>query len=299
MTTKRNITRGSRIDGTHWDKPLPVVPEHLRPGNVMSTRTLKGQGFSDADIRHVVNSGSLTRVRQGWYAGPDPDPMVVRAVRAGGVLGCSSALVHHGAWRPLQPRLHIYRSRSERARARRRDWCTAPGCDQSVPVAVVPIDLAISQARRCLPAEEVLAQVESLVRQGVVRRSDAEYLLGPVLGSMLDVSGSGTETLVRMRLQALGIKLRTQVRIKGVGRVDFVIGDRLVLEVDSVQYHGPNAAYHSDRRRDQALLELGYLFMRITWEQVMLEWDETLRKILRLVRADRHRQRSRRAIGTT
>jgi very-short-patch-repair endonuclease len=51
--------------------------------------------------------------------------------------------------------------------------------------------------------------------------------------------------------------------------VDFVWRQqRLVVEVDSYQYHGHRAAFERDRRKDVALRAAGYRVVRITWWQL-------------------------------
>ena len=65
-----------------------------------------------------------------------------------------------------------------------------------------------------------------------------------------------------------------QFRIAGVGRVDFVFGDRLVIEVDGREFHASPDQFESDRRRDAVLSALGYRVLRFSYRQVMDRWDE-------------------------
>ncbi len=46
---------------------------------------------------------------------------------------------------------------------------------------------------------------------------------------------------------------------------------RLVVEVDGRDVHTTRRAFHSDRRRDQQLMLLGWRVVRFTWRQVMFE----------------------------
>ena len=48
---------------------------------------------------------------------------------------------------------------------------------------------------------------------------------------------SGSSRSSGLRLHRLGLALRTQVAVPGVGRVDFIVGDRLILEVDGRNGH--------------------------------------------------------------
>lgn len=101
-------------------------------------------------------------------------------------------------------------------------------------------------------------------------------------------SESGTETIIRLRLRGLKIALRTQVDIPGVGRVDFLVGDRLIIEADSVEHHLPK--YQSDRRRDRVATGLGFLVIRLTYEDVVYRWDVVVKDILAVIRRRDHRK---------
>lgn len=90
----------------------------------------------------------------------------------------------------------------------------------------------------------------------------------------VDVADSGTESLVRQRLRGKRVRVRTQVRIDGVGRVDMVLGRRVVLEVDSRAHHTEADSYQRDRLRDLKLLARGFVVIRVTWEQVMFGWAD-------------------------
>jgi very-short-patch-repair endonuclease len=106
-------------------------------------------------------------------------------------------------------------------------------------------------------------------------------------------SQSGIETLVRARLRARGVRCRTQVRIVGVGRVDIVVGDRLIIETDGREHHDSAEAFSADRRRDLRAQARGYLVVRLSYRQVMFEWAETESLLLALIRRDEHLWRAR------
>lgn len=268
-----------------------MLPVHLAWGNVMRLKTLLQAGLTEYDVRQLLDKGTLTRLRPGWYAGPEPDKQVVAAVRSGGVLGCVSALGFHKVWQPIDQPLHVYRAKWGRQYGTSNTaWCRAPHSRSSPAAAVLPVDEALRQSRHCAPAEVVLAMAESILRQGKLGSEEVAHLLGP-LGHRLDKSDSGTETLVRERLRRLGIKVRPHVHIEDVGWVDLLIGDLLVLEVDSKEFHWTDPGYHKDRRRDLNLVARGYLVIRITWEQVMLGWAAVEEVILGIVRQKRHLNR--------
>ena len=110
-------------------------------------------------------------------------------------------------------------------------------------------------------------------------------------------SQSGLETLVRLFLIRQRIRVRSQVRVAGVGHVDLVVGDRLVLELDGEEFH-TGLAFEEDRRRDFALVQQGYLVLRITYRMIMQDWQRVADGILALVRRDEHRWRASRVRPT-
>ncbi len=65
-----------------------------------------------------------------------------------------------------------------------------------------------------------------------------------------------------------------QVEIRGVGRVDFLVGERLVIEVDGREYHVDVERFENDRRRDALLSGLGFRVLRFSYEQVLRRWSE-------------------------
>jgi very-short-patch-repair endonuclease len=153
---------------------------------------------------------------------------------------------------------------------------------------------ALVDAVQCQSEEYAVVVIDSALNKGLVtlRELEAAFARLPrryarALSRVDARSESGTETLVRMRLRALGLRVSVQVRISGVGRVDLLIGDRFVIECDSRQWHTGQERYGADRHRDRQLIGLNYLAMRITYEMVLFDWAETERVILsRVARRD-------------
>ncbi|WP_197738239.1 endonuclease domain-containing protein [Agromyces terreus] len=75
---------------------------------------------------------------------------------------------------------------------------------------------------------------------------------------------------MRFRLRRLGIGVRCQVTIGGVGRVDFVIGDCLILEADGGTHDGDGR--HRDRVRDATAMALGFVTLRFDTAQILHDW---------------------------
>ncbi|MFP3786321.1 hypothetical protein, partial [Burkholderia sp. SIMBA_024] len=51
-------------------------------------------------------------------------------------------------------------------------------------------------------------------------------------------------------LHRIGISVRTQVSIRDVGEVDFVVGERLIVEADGRENHERERERAKDLRRD-------------------------------------------------
>jgi very-short-patch-repair endonuclease len=94
----------------------------------------------------------------------------------------------------------------------------------------------------------------------------------PLLTSAL--AESPGESLLRRRLNRMGLTPREQVEIGG-DRVDFLVGDRLVVEFDGrgkYELRGdPAAAHWAEKLRNDRLVELGYEVLHVTWADL---WDE-------------------------
>lgn len=268
---------------------------------VVRTQLLLRCGLTKAAIRQSVAAGALFPVRHGWYATSSAHRDVLAAVRAGGVLSCVSALALHGIWTP-SPR-HIHLRRTDHARYRGAREPTGKGfvrCGHLIEnrrpaTAVDPVSAALSSAARCVNDEELVAILDSVLRS---RRVDLHGVRAVMarhparVRRLLDFvdprAESGTESLVRYRLDQRRIKHRLQVVIEGVGRVDLLIGRRLVIEVDSREYHTGEDAYESDRRRDRRAAGRGYQVIRVTYRQVMFEWNDVLADLLALIRRREH-----------
>ncbi|WP_230667691.1 endonuclease domain-containing protein [Microbacterium sp. MEC084] len=71
-----------------------------------------------------------------------------------------------------------------------------------------------------------------------------------------------------------------QVRIRHVGRVDFVLAGRVILEVDGKENHDGPSERHKDLRRDAIAISLGFTPLRFDYSLVMYEWPIVERAIL-------------------
>jgi very-short-patch-repair endonuclease len=137
----------------------------------------------------------------------------------------------------------------------------------------------------CQSPERVVAAADSAIRAGIITQRQWVAALRPLplrLRLLLEeadgVAESITESVARFRLRRLGINLRQQVSVRGVGHVDFVIGGSLVIEVDGRAFHIDR--FEEDRQRDALLSIRGYRVLRFSYRQVFERWGEVKGAIL-------------------
>jgi len=231
-------------------------------------------------------------LRRGIYAFPTAPQFATSIVRAGGVITCVTALKLYGVWTPETRKWH------RRRRECRRDDCRPYG--PKPPTRIVdPLPVAVLAAARCLPEEEFVAVLDSVLHRRLMTLDQLSRTLAVApqrvrrLLTRVDRAESGSETLTRLRLRSRNILLEPQVEIEGVGRVDFLIGDRLVIEIDSIEHHTSLENYFKDRRRDRMLIARGYIVLRFTYHDVVHDWDRAVAPIVvGLIRQRRHLRRS-------
>lgn len=273
---------------------IPTVPY-----GVARPRDFIEQGLSRSEFDSLVATGNLRLLRHGWYATDAAHPHVHRAVSLGGHLSCLSALQLAGLWMPPTIGLHVRFARRESPTRpepeRGVHYCTGYGPEARR--ASGPVDtawVALTAAARCTTPEYLVAIMDCALHQHKCTTEELRECLAPCprrIRTLVDRTAkaeSGTESLVRFRLESARIKVHPQVEIPGVGRVDLVVGKRLVIEVDSFAHHTGTEAYTRDRERDRVLAALGYERIRLTYEQVMFDWDRVFSDILAIIRRGEH-----------
>lgn len=239
---------------------------------LLSTNDLPAHGWDRRAIARGVEAGRILRVRRGWYATPATRPEVVTAARVGGRLTCLAALRVHGAWTLHPTGVHIRVSsgvRVQRPTDVRLHWTplrVGPGVDT--------IEEALECATSCADLRALIAVADSLANRRPLRVDRLRAVLNSsargrrVLDQLDPAAESGIETLLRLALRARRIRVRSQVVIPGVGRVDLLVGDRLVLEADGYQWHSDRVAFERDRDRDRELVRRGYIVIRPSYARV-------------------------------
>jgi len=275
-----------------------VIDTIRRRGGIAATKELLAAGHTRALILEASTSGQVWRVRKGWYADPSVGVDVARAWRVGGRLDCVSAAEHYGLWVPERPDLlHVavpvtasrlrtpthsrVRLNETPDRSTRVHWT---GSSLQGDRSAVPVVDAIRQVFRCGGVEQGFVVLESAVNLGKITRSELiDVRSGLSAGARRwarfadGLSESGSESVLKLMLLRLGVAFEQQVVIGGVGRVDFLLGEHLVVEVDSKLHHSNP---YADRKRDAALSIVGKRVLRFMYSQVIYEASEVEAAIL-------------------
>jgi very-short-patch-repair endonuclease len=240
---------------------------------------LQQYGFTRKRLADDVRTGELVRIRPGVFATPTTDAGVIAAAEHGGALTCARALSLHGVW-TLDHSAAVHVWLGGNGRAHHQDCsCVSHFFEGRAGLGLTPLEDVLVHVHQCAGDEAFFAALESALEQRKINRSAKGRIRRrlPKRGHWLvDLAradaASGLESLLRLRLHLCGIRLDCQVDIPTVGRVDFVIDDRLILEADGKDNHHGESNRHKDRVRDAAASALGYETLRFDYAQIVHGW---------------------------
>ena len=259
-----------------------------RDDGITSFAGLRAAGLSRRGVERAVAAGRLVKVAHGLYAEDDVCPRRRSAAAHGGGLACVSAARHLGLW-ILSPEADLHVGLPAHAHARGHDGCrcTSHWDEGAAGFGIPPLPSVLRQILRCRGVEEFFVALESARRLRLLSRAGLAWLrvrVGASGREAIDLSrgdaDSGLESLVRWRLRHAGLRIRTQVSIVSVGRVDLLIGDRLVVEVDGASNHESIPHRHKDLVRDAHAAMWGYITLRFDYALVIHDWPTVEMAIL-------------------
>jgi very-short-patch-repair endonuclease len=270
------------------------VCAHL--GGLASARELAARGIGRAAIASALRAGAIERVRRGLYIASDAPDHLRTAVAHGGVLGCASVARESGLWvLPLDEHVHVALRPHGHVTPHAECSCVSHWGEVDVSAGRVNLVDALAQLLLCLGEDAFFAALESALRQRRLGRAELSHLKSRIAESrswLVDLAGaeseSGLESLMKVRMHRLGITLAAQVEIPGVGRVDFVLGDRLIIEVDGRPGHESRESRHKDRIRDAVAAGLGFDTLRFDYALVVHDWSVVEAAILEKCRRGLH-----------
>lgn len=269
-----------------------------RQHGVVTLRQLLAIGLTRKAIRHRVATGRLHAVHRGVYlVGHVVAPALAYETAAVLASGPQTLISFHAGWalwglRPTPPppvdvtvvdrnpgqrpgiRLHRVRHLAVEDRARRHGLpVTAPSrtvLDQAVVLAPRELERAIVEARRRRLVTD--ASLIAAVQRAPNHRGAPA--LRTVLASQDEPHMTRSEAEERMLALVQAADLPAFETNRAVLRytVDFLWrAQRVVVEIDSWQFHGDRKAFETDRRRDADLQAAGHHVLRITARQLRRE----------------------------
>ena len=282
-----------------------VAAVELR-GGLARTRQLIAAGVRKRELTRAVRQGHLIRPRNGVYVVTATSEAVLESLSHCGALACVTASRDWGLWtldsgdaEPVHtwvdPSRHPVRVAVD-ARAEGPRCCVfhrdlAPDPPTLRRVGVLH---CLLQILGCRGPEAFFATLESALRRGrmTVECSARLRAMVPLEHRWLvdfarSDADSGLESILRLRLHRYGITLASQVPIPGVGIVDFVIGDCLILEADGATHGGDHR--HVDLVRDAVAMSLGFVTLRFDSAMILHDWEVVEAAVLAAVRRTLHR----------
>ncbi|MCI2957493.1 DUF559 domain-containing protein [Agromyces atrinae] len=256
-----------------------LLPTLARLDGVAETRELVRAGIEPRQLTIAAACGDVLRIRRGWYALPSTPDDLITAIHIGGRLACVSAAAHYGWATPEHHAVHVcVPENASRLRHPHRPavihWGSA--LTSGRPRLITSRFETVTHLVGCLGPEDAVAALDSFLEREPAHSADLNAWLASlpdhVLRELCTLSSgceSYLESIGRQRLERAGIAGKHQVQINGVGRVDLVIDDWLVIEWDGRQHVD---TYEADRRRDALLTAMGYRVLRFSYRLVLDEW---------------------------
>jgi len=260
---------------------------HMRGfGGLARRQQLRDLGHSTHAIRTAVARGDLRVPRRGWVATREAPTLAVRAVVLGGRLGGATALMSYGIWVDDPDQLVVacspgYSHATALAHNERRLWAADRFPNAGRIAWRVSVSDALLQLAKTASREELISSIDSAIHTRQLTAADQRRLFAALprrFGNVeKDVDGasmSGTETRLRLAISKAGYRVRSQVRLDGVGETDLVVDEWLIIEGDSKEHHGSPEQQARDRARDGNAVLTAYGHERFMWSQVRyeLEW---------------------------
>ena len=295
--------------------PLDQVLAELahRQHGVVARWQLLRMGLPARAIEHRIATGRLHRVHQGVYA-VGHTRLTLRGHFMAAVLSCGpgAALSHRSAarlWNLLpdsRPVIDVtVPRRSGRSRGKVRIHQTRALHPDDVTIADgIPVtslartllDLAATEkpdrVELAIEQAEKLKLIDARAIDEALERSPKHRGRRPLLIALTDVVQTvrGTRRELERAFQRLVREARlprpeVNVEVEGY-EVDVVWHQqRVIVELDSREFHLTRSAFESDRERDARLQVARYRVIRITWRRLTNEPDAIVRDLQELLYA--------------
>ncbi|HWT32915.1 MAG TPA: type IV toxin-antitoxin system AbiEi family antitoxin domain-containing protein [Microbacterium sp.] len=277
-----------------------LIADVAKHGGVVRSADAFARGHSQRTIAAAIERGALMRIRRVWIARPGADAHLRAAAAAGVFVSCITEARRLGLWV-----LEDAKACHVAADAHRGRIAVAPGTiiHRNAPIIprdrselVDPVENVLANVAACQPLEAAVATWDSALRKRIVtpealRRLPFTGAARRVLECANPFVDSGLETLVLYRTSRWPVRVLPQVTIAGRD-VDFLFGDRLVLQIDGGHHVG--AQRTSDIEHDAQLMLMGYHVIRVGYDQVVHDWPSVQAVLMRAIAQGLHEVRDQR-----
>ncbi|WP_258803025.1 type IV toxin-antitoxin system AbiEi family antitoxin domain-containing protein [Pseudarthrobacter sp. NS4] len=257
-----------------------------RRGGVARTSQLERAGFGRAAVNKAVAEGNIVRSSRGVYGIPSGVNPLLQAVKHGGLLTCLSAAPAYTLW-TLKDAAALHICRSHPVQTSGLFEHGRPKHPKHAWLPVAGLADVLLHGLRCLPELESLVMVQSAVGRGDI---SLEFLYSrstgrrngktrKILDMVIPRADSVLEVLANSHFARAGLRVRRHVLIPGVGEVDFLIEECLVVETDGSTHFEPRSVKKDQRRNNKSILG-GYLVLRYYYEDVVYSPDDMVAEVL-------------------
>lgn len=254
-------------------------------------------GFTLRARRAAVRNGSVERIRRNWLATASAPGDLRAAAESSGRLACVSLARRRGWWVPegVDEKVHVRLDPNGASASDEvvvhwtRELAPAPGYG-----LVESVEDALAHIATCLTPEnarivwESAIRVEGLSLDALRRIPWRTHTAVACADAASGLSDSGLETLFVVRLARWDVTIRQQIVIAG-RRVDLLVGDRLVVQIDGFAHHSSSTQRTKDVQLDAELTLRGYTVLRFTYAQVIHDWNAVERTLARAIAVGAHR----------
>jgi very-short-patch-repair endonuclease len=233
-----------------------------------------------------VAAGRIVLIRRGVYGLPGQAGAVGLALQHNALLTCLSAAPTYKLWTLHDSNsLHLSPGHKQTPAGTLAHGRLLHPVHPWLPVAGLA-DVLI-HAIRCLPETEALVMVQCATQRGDVtvdflRRKlpgNRNARARSVLDNLVPRADSLLEVLANYRFRRAGLHVRRHVELPGVGEVDFLIEECLVVETDGETHLEPRQV-KKDRKRNNATLIGGHLGLRFGYDDVVHHPERMMAEVL-------------------
>jgi very-short-patch-repair endonuclease len=276
-----------RLSETDEHLPMELAPLLKKHGGVMHRSSLRAMGISAHRLKAAIDEGTLVRAGRDRVAVADVETQLLRAAELGARLTCISAARVLKLWTQTDdvPHLAVPRGFKHTSQANAvLHWGRMP-VPADKDAAIEPLHNVLAQIARCQPLDYAVATFDSALNTHKTTPENLRQLAGLLKGRFAEVvaltdgrADAGGESLMRVRLGARGILMTPQVVIDG-HRVDGLIGEHLVIQVDGFAHHKDPVQRARDLAQDRRLVVRGDTVLRFPSKVVEDDWPKVERDI--------------------